>query len=218
MEAAIRRDDPVITAYRSHGWTLTRGVPMKEIMAELTGEMNHTVYKRHAVFSHLGPAITHKGAIFTFLQLPGRFTGCAKGKGGSMHTYGREFYGGNGIVGAQVPVGAGIAFALKYNKTDNVCVTLYGDGASNQGQVGPLAVYVCMCVRMCVCVLLFLASLYTLLHCFFRCLRPTIWPPCGHYLLSSYVKTTSMAWGHPSVERVPPPSSGPEETTFQASM
>ena len=44
MEAAIRRDDPVITAYRSHGWTLTRGVPMKEIMAELTGETSHRVY------------------------------------------------------------------------------------------------------------------------------------------------------------------------------
>ena len=62
-----------------------------------------------------------------------------------MHTYGREFYGGNGIVGAQVPVGAGIAFALKYNKTDNVCITLYGDGAANQGQV-----CVCTCARVCV--------------------------------------------------------------------
>lgn len=64
-----------------------------------------------------------------------------------MHTYGREFYGGNGIVGAQVPVGAGIAFALKYNKTDNVCITLYGDGAANQGQV-------CVRVHTSVCVLI----------------------------------------------------------------
>ena len=67
-----------------------------------------------------------------------------------MHTYGREFYGGNGIVGAQVPVGAGIAFALKYNKTDNVCITLYGDGAANQGQVCVRA-RVCVCVRVCAC-------------------------------------------------------------------
>ena len=67
-----------------------------------------------------------------------------------MHTYGREFYGGNGIVGAQVPVGAGIAFALKYNKIDNVCITLYGDGAANQGQVCVRAC-VCVCVRVCAC-------------------------------------------------------------------
>ena len=78
-----------------------------------------------------------------------------------MHMYREGFYGGNGIVGAQVPVGAGIAFALKYNKTDNVCITLYGDGASNQGQVGPLAVVGgCGCgvrmhasVSVCMCVL-----------------------------------------------------------------
>lgn len=49
--------------------------------------------------------------------------------------YNRAFFGGNGIVGAQVPLGAGISFAYKYNGTDNVCLTLYGDGAANQGQV-----------------------------------------------------------------------------------
>lgn len=101
MEAAVTKEDPVITAYRCHGWTHTRGVPIKNILAELTGKS----------------------------------TGCAKGKGGSMHMYAPNFYGGNGIVGAQVPVGAGIAFALKYNQSNNICITLYGDGAANQGQV-----------------------------------------------------------------------------------
>ncbi|KAF1822084.1 pyruvate dehydrogenase E1, alpha subunit [Dissoconium aciculare CBS 342.82] len=68
-------------------------------------------------------------------ELLGRREGIAYGKGGSMHMFSTGFYGGNGIVGAQVPVGAGIAFANQYEGKKNVTLALYGDGASNQGQV-----------------------------------------------------------------------------------
>jgi pyruvate dehydrogenase E1 component alpha subunit len=68
-------------------------------------------------------------------ELFGRATGCSQGLGGSMHMYGERFFGGNGIVGAQVPVGAGVAFAHKFKEDGGVCFAFYGDGAANQGQV-----------------------------------------------------------------------------------
>lgn len=68
-------------------------------------------------------------------ELMAKATGISKGKGGSMHMFDREkgFFGGHGIVGGQVPLGAGIAFAEKYNKTDNLCICMMGDGAVRQG-------------------------------------------------------------------------------------
>ncbi|MFL6937111.1 MAG: pyruvate dehydrogenase (acetyl-transferring) E1 component subunit alpha, partial [Xanthobacteraceae bacterium] len=70
-------------------------------------------------------------------ELTGRRHGYSKGKGGSMHMFSIEkgFYGGHGIVGAQVPLGTGLAFANRYRGNDNVSLTYLGDGATNQGQV-----------------------------------------------------------------------------------
>ncbi|XP_077402937.1 pyruvate dehydrogenase E1 component subunit alpha, somatic form, mitochondrial-like isoform X1 [Vanacampus margaritifer] len=101
INAAVKPTDLLITGYRTHGFIITRGGSLREIVAELAG----------------------------------RKTGISKGRGGSMHMYTKTFFGGHGVVGAQVPLGAGLAFACKYHKKDELCVCVYGDGAANQGQV-----------------------------------------------------------------------------------
>ncbi|ORZ12483.1 dehydrogenase E1 component-domain-containing protein, partial [Lobosporangium transversale] len=89
-----------------------------------------TAYRAHG-FTYM-----RGGTIHSILaELLGRGTGISKGKGGSMHMFTPRFFGGNGIVGAQVPLGTGIAFAQKYLNRKAATFTFYGDGAANQGQV-----------------------------------------------------------------------------------
>ncbi len=101
--AALKPDDPIITAYRDHGHALARGMHPNYCMAEMYGKI----------------------------------TGCAKGKGGSMHMFDapHHMYGGHAIVGGQAPLGVGLAFATTYLAKDNVTVCYFGDGALNQGAV-----------------------------------------------------------------------------------
>lgn len=94
------------------------------------GDKYITAYRDHAHPIALGTE-----PKYIMAELFGKSTGVSKGKGGSMHMFDKEnhFFGGHGIVGGQIPLGTGIAFADKYNKTDFLCVTYMGDGAVRQG-------------------------------------------------------------------------------------
>ncbi len=91
-----------------------------------------TAYRDHGLAIAKGVSVNSCMA-----ELYGKATGCAKGKGGSMHFFGKDvnFFGGHGIVGAQIGTGAGLAFAEKYKGTDAVCLTFFGDGAARQGML-----------------------------------------------------------------------------------
>lgn len=87
--------------------------------------------------NHINPIAMGMHPKYVMAELMGKETGCSKGKGGSMHMFSKEFnfFGGHGIVGGQVPLGAGLAFADKYRKNDSVTVCYMGDGAVRQGAV-----------------------------------------------------------------------------------
>ncbi|MBX2853169.1 MAG: hypothetical protein KTR15_15650 [Phycisphaeraceae bacterium] len=99
--SALKGDDPIVGAYRDHGFALARGMHPNYCMAEMYGKA----------------------------------TGCAKGKGGSMHMFDRDrhMYGGHAIVGGQCPLGTGLGFSIQYEEKDNVALCYLGDGALNQG-------------------------------------------------------------------------------------
>ncbi|KQW22973.1 pyruvate dehydrogenase (acetyl-transferring) E1 component subunit alpha [Afipia sp. Root123D2] len=101
-------------------------------MALKQGDQVITGYRDHGHM--LATGMDPKGVM---AELTGRRGGYSKGKGGSMHMFSKEknFFGGHGIVGAQVPLGTGLAFANRYRGNDNVSVAYFGDGAANQGQV-----------------------------------------------------------------------------------
>ena len=105
-------------------------VGMQAAMEE--GDCSVTSYRDHGhiIASGIDPK-------YVMAELTGRATGCSKGKGGSMHMFNTpgNFYGGHGIVAAQVPIGTGLGFAQKYKKSGKISVTYLGDGAVNQGQV-----------------------------------------------------------------------------------
>jgi pyruvate dehydrogenase E1 component alpha subunit len=91
-----------------------------------------TAYRDHGLA--IAKGVSAKSCM---AELYGKATGCAKGKGGSMHFFGVDvgFFGGHGIVGAQIGTGAGLAFAERYRGTDNVCLAFFGDGAARQGML-----------------------------------------------------------------------------------
>src|SRR4051794_37587835 len=101
---ALRDQDYLMSTYREHGQAIARGMPPKEVMAELFGKVD----------------------------------GCSKGRGGSMHLFDweRRFLGGYGIVGGSLPLSAGVALAADYMETEDVVLSMMGDGATNQGTFG----------------------------------------------------------------------------------
>src|SRR3954470_8849531 len=101
-------------------------------MALIDGDQMITAYRDHGHM--LAMEMSPRGVM---AELTGRRGGYSRGKGGSMHMFSkdRHFYGGHGIVGAQVSLGTGLAFANRYRGNNNVSITYFGDGAANQGQV-----------------------------------------------------------------------------------
>ena len=113
-----------------HLYTGQEACAMGAVAALGKGDKYITAYRDHALPLALGTS-----AEKIMAELYGKKTGCSAGKGGSMHIFdfSSNFYGGHGIVGGQIPLAAGLAFAEKYNKTNHLCICFIGDGAVRQG-------------------------------------------------------------------------------------
>lgn len=110
-------------------------IGQEAVLAGCVSAMRPTDNMITAYRDHAHPLALGTDPKYVMAELYGRKTGLSKGKGGSMHMFDKErnLFGGHGIVGAQIPMGAGIAFAEKYRGTDNVTFTFFGDGAARQG-------------------------------------------------------------------------------------
>lgn len=158
--------------------------------------IEHAITKEDSVITAYrchGFALMRGGTVKSIIgELLGRREGIAYGKGGSMHMFAKGFFGGNGIVGAQVPVGAGIAFANKYNGKEATTICLYGDGASNQGQVFEAFN---MAKLWNLPILFGCESMYSHLFYFFRVPRaPNVRPRMLELILTGLKQIISMGW------------------------
>ncbi len=153
-----------------------------------------TSYRCHPFAVLRGGSI--KGVIG---ELLGRKVGMSHGKGGSMHIFTPTFFGGNGIVGAQVPLGAGLAFAQKYSEHPRCTFALYGDGAANQGQVFEAF------------------NMVSLVRVVVSTLKYAFRPNYGIFLASLFAKTTSTGWEHPQSAAQPTPNTLSGGITFPVS-
>jgi len=138
------------------------------------GDQVITSYRDHGHM--LATGMNPRGVM---AELAGRKDGFSKGKGGSMHMFSKEknFFGGHGIVGAQVPIGTGLAFSNKYLGRDNVTLVYFGDGAANQGQV-----YESFNISV------------TVRPIRGRFMKASIWLRFGNFLSFMLSKITNMPW------------------------
>lgn len=141
IQHILEHGDNIISAYRVHGHGVICRMQTKtweEYKKKYVQKGDYNTGDHDEYFEAIQEFIEDKSQARSMMaELTAKQTGCSKGKGGSMHLFDKEynFYGGHGIVGIQIPLGAGLAFSDQYNGNKNVTFASLGDGAMNQGQV-----------------------------------------------------------------------------------